>query len=68
MIEILSKENIIIDAVPYNNPEIHGLDLEDKFDVDKLKQLKSDTGIFKLSWKNHDSGKLSDPESMFSRL
>lgn len=59
-----------IDAVPYNNPQIHGLDshLEDRYDAAKLKQLKSDTGIFKLSWKNHDSDKLEDPDSVFAHL
>lgn len=59
-----------IDAVPYNNLQIHGLDsrLEDKYDAEKLKQLKSDTGIFKLSWKFHDDKRLEDPNSMFSML
>lgn len=59
-----------IDAVPYNNPQIHGLDshLEDRYDAAKLKQLNSDTGIFKLSWKNHDSDKLEDPDSVFAHL
>lgn len=59
-----------IDAVPFNNPNIHGLDsrLEDVYDAEKLNQLKSNTGIFKLSWKNHDNEKLNAPNSMFAHL
>lgn len=59
-----------IDAVPYNNPQIHGLDslLEIPYDKEKLKQFQSDSSMFKLSWKNHDDEKLDDPDSLFAHL
>lgn len=41
----------MIDKVPYSNPHLHGMQLEQPVDVGRLQEMYKDTSIFKVTYK-----------------
>ena len=59
----------IIDAIPFNNPAIHGLRmiLADDYDERKMEDLTAETGMFKLNTRTYSLQQLdANPKSFYN--
>lgn len=64
-----SDARSIIDAIPFNNPAIHGLRmiLADDYDERKMEDLTSETGMFKLNTRTYSLQQLdANPKSFYN--